>query len=317
MKKQEMISELNNVKIIAHRLGYQMTKYPENSIGVLETIFQDEKLLDSCDGFEFDVCFTKDRIPVVLHDKFIDDVSDGNGLISNYTLAELKLLNFSFRKSHNLETNDIIYKIMSLDDLLKFFLKNKKLLKDKEIKIETKDYLFTRKNTFNIKNFIILAEIINKYPSLNITHLSYWPLNLIALKYVQNKRHCKITKADYLCDLGLSFWFSRFMPFLGRVSLRIRDNNLLAISKSNSKLVNKKIKFDNYWMKKSKVINEKNIKYCILKFGSVGFYTLNKIKDIEEFSKNVSYEFFKDNLKYMTFTSNNPKFLRDLEKEKK
>ena len=82
-------------------------------------------------------------------------------------------------------------------------------------------------------------------------------------------------------------------------------------------IINKKIKFDNYWMKKSKVINEKNIKYCILKFGSVGFYTLNKIKDIEEFSKNVSYEFFKDNLKYMTFTSNNPKFLRDLEKEKK
>lgn len=107
-----MISELNNVKIIAHRLGYQMTKYPENSIGVLEAIFQDKKLLDSCDGFEFDVCFTKDRIPVVLHDKFIDDVSDGNGLISNYTLAELKLLNFSFRKSHNLETNDITYKIM-------------------------------------------------------------------------------------------------------------------------------------------------------------------------------------------------------------
>ena len=44
---------------------------------------------------------------------------------------------------------------------------------------------------------------------------------------------------------------------------------------------------------------------------------ISKIKDIEEFSKNVSYEFFKDNLKYMTFTSNNPKFLRDLEKEKK
>jgi len=67
-------------------------------------------------------------------------------------------------------------------------------------------------------------------------------------------------------------------------------------------------------MKYSNVISEKNMKYSIDKFGSVGIYTLNRIKDIEEFSKHISYEFFKDNIKYITFTANSPIYLKTLEK---
>lgn len=315
MEANEMIKELKNVKIIAHRLGYQMTSYPENSYNVLNHIFENADLLNSCDGFEFDICFTKDKVPVVIHDKYIDDIFDANGLVKDYTFDELKQMNFGFRKSKNLENNNTNYKIMSLEDILTFFNKNKKKIKQKEIKIETKDYLFTKKGSFTYKNFYILAEIIHKYPSLNITHLSYWPLNLIALKNIQKKLKHKITNADYLSDLGISLWFSHLMPFLKRVSLRIKDYNLPKISKNNSKLVNKKIKFDNYWMQKSNLINEKNIKYVISKFGYVGFYTLNNMSDIKEFSKHISYSFFKENLNHITFTSNNPKLIKEIEKK--
>ena len=45
MRKELFIKELKNMKMIAHRLGYQMTKYPENSIEVIEEIFNNKKLI--------------------------------------------------------------------------------------------------------------------------------------------------------------------------------------------------------------------------------------------------------------------------------
>lgn len=85
MDRSVLIKELRNMKLIAHRLGYQMTPYPENSLEVLQTIFENQEMLDACSGFEFDICFTKDHVPVVIHDKYIDDISDSYGLIKNYT----------------------------------------------------------------------------------------------------------------------------------------------------------------------------------------------------------------------------------------
>ena len=81
MKKEIILKKLPHISLVAHRLGYAMTNFPENSIMVLETIFNDKKLLNSCNGFEFDICFTKDNIPVVIHDKHIDDVSNGVGMV--------------------------------------------------------------------------------------------------------------------------------------------------------------------------------------------------------------------------------------------
>ena len=99
MRKEQFIKELKNMKMIAHRLGYQMTKYPENSIEVIEEIFNNKKLLNSCDGFEFDICLTKDLVPIVVHDKYIDDISNETGLFKDYTYEEISNLKFTFRKS--------------------------------------------------------------------------------------------------------------------------------------------------------------------------------------------------------------------------
>ena len=47
---------------------------------------------------ELDVQLTKDGEMVVVHDEEIDRVSDGSGFVKDYTLAELKTLNFN--KTH-------------------------------------------------------------------------------------------------------------------------------------------------------------------------------------------------------------------------
>ena len=47
-------------------------------------------MLNACNDFEFDICFAKDHIPIVIHDKYIDDVSDKIGTVNSYTFEELK-----------------------------------------------------------------------------------------------------------------------------------------------------------------------------------------------------------------------------------
>lgn len=47
------------------------------------------------DGVELDVQLSKDGVPVVIHDERIDRVSDGTGLVRDYTLAELRQFNFN------------------------------------------------------------------------------------------------------------------------------------------------------------------------------------------------------------------------------
>ncbi|MBS6642253.1 MAG: glycerophosphodiester phosphodiesterase [Clostridiaceae bacterium] len=50
------------------------------------------------DGVELDVQMTRDGYLVVIHDELIDRVSDGSGLVKDYTLRELK--RFCFNKTH-------------------------------------------------------------------------------------------------------------------------------------------------------------------------------------------------------------------------
>lgn len=79
-------------QIIAHR-GWS-GKYPENTI----TAFK--KALElPVDGVEFDLRMTRDGKIVISHDAAVDRRSNGNGLISDMTLAELKQLDFGIKTS--------------------------------------------------------------------------------------------------------------------------------------------------------------------------------------------------------------------------
>lgn len=74
------------MKIWAHR-GYS-GRYPEN------TMLAFRKAAEAgCDGIELDVQLTKDDVLVIIHDEVIDRVTDGTGMVKDYTYEELKKFN--------------------------------------------------------------------------------------------------------------------------------------------------------------------------------------------------------------------------------
>lgn len=303
MEYKEFISKTENMKFIAHRLGLEMTKYPENSINVLEEIFNNKEMLGSLYGFEFDICFTKDNVPVVIHDKYIDDISSGRGLVKSYTLKELKDVNFTFRKSINGNNKSFTFKIVALEEILDYFNLNSSLLGSRVIQIESKDIVF-----FNKKNLSSLADIINKYPNLknNIIHLSFYPYNLVLLKGIQKSHNYDITKSDLLCDYKVMVMLSKLISSIDYVSLRIKTDNFPKVNSNNTNRVNRKIFSNTFFMKFSDAINEKTLKYVINKCGNAYLYVLNSDYDINEFCNRVSSKFFEDNYDKLVFTTDNP-----------
>ena len=84
----ENITKLEKIKrpwVVAHR-GYS-GKYPENTASAFEAA-----IVAGADMIELDVCMTKDRVPVVIHDQTLERTTDGHGLVSEFTLSELKKL---------------------------------------------------------------------------------------------------------------------------------------------------------------------------------------------------------------------------------
>ena len=85
MENIKIIELKNRPWVVAHR-GYR-AKYPENTIIAFEAAMAAE-----ADMIELDVCLSRDRIPMVIHDKTLDRTTNGKGLVSAHTLAELKKL---------------------------------------------------------------------------------------------------------------------------------------------------------------------------------------------------------------------------------
>jgi len=84
----ENIKKLEKIKrpwIVAHR-GYS-GRYPENTASAFEAAIG-----AGADMIELDVCLTKDRIPVVIHDQTLERTTDGHGMVSDFKLSELKKL---------------------------------------------------------------------------------------------------------------------------------------------------------------------------------------------------------------------------------
>lgn len=67
-------------------------------------------------------------------------------------------------------------------------------------------------------------------------------------------------------------------------------------------------------MKFSNALNDKNIKYAINKYGSVGIYVLNCEDEIGEFCNKINSETFKNHYSKIYFTTDNPLNIKSLEK---
>jgi len=75
---------------IAHRGA---AKYlPENTLPAFLAAFEEY----GAEGIEFDVKLSKDGVPVIFHDDCLERVTNGRGLVSNYTLEELQKLDAAY-----------------------------------------------------------------------------------------------------------------------------------------------------------------------------------------------------------------------------
>lgn len=72
-------------QLIAHRGASAIA--PENTLAAFQLAVK-----QGAAGIEFDLQLTRDRVPVVIHDPTLNRTTDGQGKISDYTLAELKQL---------------------------------------------------------------------------------------------------------------------------------------------------------------------------------------------------------------------------------
>ena len=117
-------SEENSVTpvILAHRGASRLA--PPNTLSSFKKAVE-----FGADGVELDVRLTKDNKLVVIHDPVVDHVSDGKGLVSNYTLGEIKELDFGYRfseefKGEKIPTLEEALDILKCLDLINIEIKN-------------------------------------------------------------------------------------------------------------------------------------------------------------------------------------------------
>ena len=139
------------MNLIAHR-GLTNKKIKENTLEAFDNALKNGFL-----GFECDIRLTKDNIPVICHDPFIDRTSNGSGLIRDKTYDQLLKYNFGTKENRS--------KIPTLKEVLKY-----KCIKLIELKvdIDLTPYIdLIDDNTYFISfNNYIIKSINGNYPQL-------------------------------------------------------------------------------------------------------------------------------------------------------
>ena len=100
---EKILAEINDpnsdyIAVISHRGDWR--NYPENSIPAIESIIR-----MGVDMMELDVKMTKDSVMVLMHDKTINPMTTGKGLVSDITYDSL--MTFNMKRAHNVATDSI------------------------------------------------------------------------------------------------------------------------------------------------------------------------------------------------------------------
>ena len=111
-RAEKLLAEINNpssdyVMVASHRGDWR--NYPENSLKAIESVIN-----MGVDIVEIDLKMTKDSVLVLSHDKTIDRMFNGKGLVSDFTLDSLKT--FRAKRAHNVATDSV--RIATLEEAL-------------------------------------------------------------------------------------------------------------------------------------------------------------------------------------------------------
>ena len=102
-RTDKILAEIHNpnskyVVVAVHRGDWR--NYPENSIPAIESIIR-----MGADIMELDLKLTKDSVLVLSHDATVNRCLTGKGLVSDYTLAELKAMRL--KRAHGVATDSL------------------------------------------------------------------------------------------------------------------------------------------------------------------------------------------------------------------
>jgi len=155
--KQEAGKEKSNSPIlIGHRGG--MVAYPENSL------ISFEKAMEYTKTIEMDIYFTKDNVPIVIHDATLDRTTDCQGKVADKMWSEIK----ECRLKEKLDWNFSEYKLSRFKDILE-----SKFLKDARLIVEIKD--------FNTDAIDKLLKLIGTHPRID-----FESFDMDLLEYINN-----------------------------------------------------------------------------------------------------------------------------------
>lgn len=130
----------DNILVCAHRSFH--TNAPENSLQSIKNAIK-----AGVDIIEIDVRTTKDSVLVLMHDKDIDRITTGKGLIKNYTFSELQQFNLKMKDSVTFD------KIPLLEDALK--MAKGKIIVNLDLKALNYKQLYQMLKKYNMENEVI------------------------------------------------------------------------------------------------------------------------------------------------------------------
>ncbi|XP_074038862.1 glycerophosphodiester phosphodiesterase 1 isoform X2 [Leptinotarsa decemlineata] len=132
------------MKTVAHR-GAGLDA-PENSLAAFKLCNQ-----KGCDAIEFDVCLTKDGVPIVFHDNTLERMANSNLIVGDTTWEDLANIDISV--NHSQKERFVNTKIPTLEQTVQ------QLLTDgQRMFIDIKDN--------NYKMVGVIQELFKKYPEL-------------------------------------------------------------------------------------------------------------------------------------------------------
>ncbi|XP_065670829.1 glycerophosphodiester phosphodiesterase 1 isoform X2 [Hydra vulgaris] len=218
----------NTPVIIAHRAGKDQA--PENTLLAIETAYK-----NGATAIEVDLCFTKDKVPVLLHDDTLDRTTNGTGLICKTSYKDVLQLNAAAKFGRSVKN---VVKVPTLSEAVQFCVE-KNIIIDLDVKsnsMETVETLkFLQKTVPGVTDIIfvtsfhahILYAVRRHCPDFLIGII--WDPTYIVYTFTGDENYKGWFAPLYWClDIIYGFLVHSFIPdFLG-VSLVSIEKDMLS-----------------------------------------------------------------------------------------
>lgn len=219
----------NTPLLIGHRGA--AARLPENTIASFRMAFENFH----ADMAEFDIRFSKDRVPIVIHDATLDRTTEGRGYVYHWNYEDLKTLDAGFwfdpQKNKNFPQRGKGIEIPSFAELLKTF-PDKNLcveIKEKEIPLTDavmaliKQHHFPERCIVGSKHDAVSRRMREKYPAT----ARFWSSREIVMAYLDFKRGAtpkedpRSVASMPLERCGLDFSNAGFIQYLHAKRVRV------------------------------------------------------------------------------------------------